>query len=97
MTEQLLKADSLSKSFGGIHAVREVSFAVATGQIKGIIGPNGAGKTTTLEIMETLRKKTSGSVEIDGIDLDQHIFEILDLVALAARITIDALVLTAPV
>jgi ABC-2 type transport system ATP-binding protein len=41
------------------------------GEIFGLLGPNGAGKSTTLEIMETLRSKTSGQVLIDGINLDK--------------------------
>ena len=42
------------------------------GEIFGLLGPNGAGKTTTLEIIETLRKKTSGTVLVDGLDIDRE-------------------------
>ncbi len=49
-------------------AVRDVSFFVEKGEIFGILGPNGAGKTTTLEIIETIKKQTSGKVEVLGFD-----------------------------
>lgn len=51
-------------------AVNGISFSVSQGEIFGLLGPNGAGKSTTLEIIETLRPKTSGSVIVDGFDLD---------------------------
>lgn len=62
----------LVKKYGNFTAVSGLSFTVEAGEIFGLLGPNGAGKTTTLEIMETLRKKTSGTVIVDGIDLDTH-------------------------
>jgi ABC-2 type transport system ATP-binding protein len=52
-------------------AVDGISFEVERGEAFGILGPNGAGKTTTLEIMETLQKPTSGSVEVDGLDVQR--------------------------
>src|SRR6185436_15573964 len=52
-------------------AVKGISFDVFKGEIFGLLGPNGAGKSTTLEIIETLRDKTSGEISVDGIDLDE--------------------------
>jgi branched-chain amino acid transport system ATP-binding protein len=69
-TEQLLEADNLSKSFGGIHAVREVSFAVARGQIKGIIGPNGAGKTTLFNLITGFYAADAGAIYFNGRSLN---------------------------
>jgi branched-chain amino acid transport system ATP-binding protein len=66
----LLKADNISKSFGGIHAVREVSFAVARGQIKGIIGPNGAGKTTLFNLITGFYAADAGAIYFNGHSLD---------------------------
>jgi len=59
------------KKYGDFEAVKGISFEVKEGEIFGLLGPNGAGKTTTLEIIETLREKTSGEVWVDGIDLDK--------------------------
>lgn len=53
-------------------AVKGISFDVFEGEIFGLLGPNGAGKSTTLEILETLREKTSGQVKINGYDLDRE-------------------------
>lgn len=64
--------DSLHKRYPNNHAVRGVSFHVEQGEIFGIVGPNGAGKTTTIEIMEGLRKRDSGLVQILGLDPDQE-------------------------
>jgi branched-chain amino acid transport system ATP-binding protein len=70
MTEAtLLKTDELSKSFGGIHAVRQVSFSVQPGQIKGIIGPNGAGKTTLFNLITCFYPADSGSIHFNGHSL----------------------------
>jgi branched-chain amino acid transport system ATP-binding protein len=70
LTEPLLKAENLSKSFGGIHAVREVSFAVGTGQIKGIIGPNGAGKTTLFNLITGFYAADGGVIYFNGHTLN---------------------------
>ena len=64
-----VNAQNLSKTFGRIKAVNNVSFKVLKGQIFGLIGPNGAGKTTILRIVATLLKPTSGSVEVFGMDV----------------------------
>jgi len=58
----------LRKSYGGLRAVRGVSFEVEHGEVFGILGPNGAGKTTTVEILEGYRKRDGGSVEVLGTD-----------------------------
>lgn len=60
----------LHKKYGDFEAVKGISFSVEEGEIFGLLGPNGAGKSTTLEIMETLRAKTSGDVWVDGWNLD---------------------------
>ena len=52
-------------------AVNDISFEVYEGDIFGLLGPNGAGKTTTLEIIETLREKTSGEVSVNGFSVDK--------------------------
>jgi branched-chain amino acid transport system ATP-binding protein len=63
--QALLRADKVSKSFGGIHAVSEVSFTVRLGQIKGIIGPNGAGKTTLFNLITGFYAADAGDIHFD--------------------------------
>ena len=63
------EVDSLSLSFGGVKAVRNVSFAVTPGEICAIIGPNGAGKTSVFNLITRVFDASSGSVRIDGHEL----------------------------
>jgi branched-chain amino acid transport system ATP-binding protein len=65
----LLEARALTRRFGGILAVDQVSFAVSPGQIAGLIGPNGAGKTTLFNLVTGLFKPTSGDVLLEGESL----------------------------
>ena len=70
----LLKIHRLSKSFGTLRAVDEVSFEVSAGEIYGLLGPNGAGKTTTLSMLCGLLKPDGGEVTVAGMDFwaDPH-------------------------
>ena len=70
MKEPIIQVKDLTKSYGDFEAVRGISFDVFKGEIFGLLGPNGAGKSTTLEIIETLRQKSGGTVIVDGINLD---------------------------
>ena len=60
--------------------MKGISFDVYEGEIFGLLGPNGAGKSTTLEIIETLRPKTSGEVVVDGLNLDKSPGEIKKII-----------------
>lgn len=71
MNKTIISVDKLVKKYDDFTAVDGLSFEVYEGEIFGLLGPNGAGKTTTLEIIETLRKKDSGSVLVDGLDIDK--------------------------
>jgi branched-chain amino acid transport system ATP-binding protein len=66
MSAPLLVVESLSRHFGGVRAVNEVTFAVEAGAITGLIGPNGAGKTTTFNLISGLLQPNSGCVRLDG-------------------------------
>lgn len=72
MANNIIEVRELVKKYGNFEAVKGISFNVEEGEIFGLLGPNGAGKSTTLEIMETLRDKTSGTVIIDGHNLDKE-------------------------
>jgi len=72
MHKTIISVKDLKKNYGSFEAVKGISFDVYEGEIFGLLGPNGAGKSTTLEIIETLREKTSGKVIVDGLDLDKE-------------------------
>ncbi|MDO8543741.1 MAG: ABC transporter ATP-binding protein [Opitutaceae bacterium] len=63
-----VKVRDLSKRYGGLEAVRGVSFEVEAGEIFGLLGPNGAGKTTTVECLLGLREPDTGQLEVCGFD-----------------------------
>ena len=72
MQNTIISVRNLQKNYGSFEAVKGISFDVYEGEIFGLLGPNGAGKSTTLEIIETLRAKTSGEVIVDGMNLDKE-------------------------
>ena len=66
----ILDVKNISRRFGGLQALSDVSFSVARGEIVGVIGPNGAGKTTLFSTLVGLIRPNSGSVSLDGQNLD---------------------------
>jgi branched-chain amino acid transport system ATP-binding protein len=62
----LLEIEALTKSFGGVHAVRNCTFAVPEGRVVGLIGPNGAGKSTVVDLVSGFGQPDSGSVRFAG-------------------------------
>lgn len=77
---KIISVNNLVKNYGNFQAVKGISFDVLEGEIFGLLGPNGAGKSTTLEIIETLREKTSGEVIVDGLNLDKDPAEIKKII-----------------
>jgi len=69
VSETVLAVSGLCKDFGGLEAVKNVSFEVARGQIKALIGPNGAGKTTIFNLITGVLRADAGSVSFDGEQL----------------------------
>lgn len=67
--DDAIVVEGLTKRYGDLQAVNEVSFTVRIGEVFAFLGPNGAGKTTTVEIIETIRTATSGSVSVLGMDV----------------------------
>ena len=72
----ILDLHNLKKYFATQKAVDDISFSIEKGSIFGLLGPNGAGKTTTLEIIETLREKTSGEITVNGFSVDHEAHKI---------------------
>ena len=66
MADTILRVDSLCKSFGGVKAVRDLSFTVSAGEILGLIGPNGSGKSTTVNVLAGVLPPTSGAIVLGG-------------------------------
>ena len=64
----MIRVQNLTKRFGDVVAVDDISFDVHRGEIFAFLGPNGAGKTTTIKMLTTLLKPTQGSLELDGLD-----------------------------
>jgi len=71
-----IEVDSLVKKYGGLTAVDSISFTINEGEIFSFLGPNGAGKTTTVEVLECLRKPTSGRAYVLGFDISKDQDEI---------------------
>jgi ABC-2 type transport system ATP-binding protein len=72
----MIEVRNLTKRFGEIVAIRDISFTAATGQILGFLGPNGAGKTTTMRIITGFMPATSGTVKVAGYDIFEDSYEV---------------------
>ncbi|MED5237528.1 MAG: ABC transporter ATP-binding protein [Chloroflexota bacterium] len=70
--KEIITVSDLVKKYDDFTAVNGINFKVSEGEIFGLLGPNGAGKTTTVEILEGLRKPSSGFAEIDGINIEKN-------------------------
>jgi len=68
----MIEVRNLSKTFGDLKAVDDISFDVGRGEIFGFLGPNGAGKTTTIKMLTTLLRPTAGTLTIDGMNPVSH-------------------------
>jgi len=76
----IISVKDLVKNYDDFAAVQGISFEVYENEIFGLLGPNGAGKTTTLEIIETLREKTSGEILVDGFSVDKDAQQIKQII-----------------
>lgn len=65
----MIEVKHVSRVFGDFRAVDDISFSIKTGEIVGLLGPNGAGKTTTMRMITGYLEPTSGTVEVDGLDV----------------------------
>ena len=73
---EMVRLDRLAKHFGPVHAVEEVSFAVARGEVLGFLGPNGAGKSTTMRMVTGFIPPSSGTASVMGFDVVQAPIEV---------------------
>jgi ABC-2 type transport system ATP-binding protein len=69
----MLQVDGVSKSYHGVHAVRDVTFQAAPGQVVGLLGPNGSGKSTTIKMLAGLLQPTRGRVRLHGVDIHDQL------------------------
>src|ERR1044072_3894371 len=76
----MITVRDLVKKYGDFEAVKGISFEVFEGEIFGLLGPNGSLNSTALEIIETLREKTSGEVIVNGLNLDKSPDEIKKII-----------------
>jgi ABC-2 type transport system ATP-binding protein len=76
----IIQVKDLVKKYSDLTAINGISFDVFEGEIFGLLGPNGAGKTTTLEIIETLREKTSGEVLVEGMSVSHDVNSIKKII-----------------
>ncbi len=77
--------DKVTKRFGDIQALREISLEIEAGKVFGLLGPNGAGKTTLVRILATLLKPTSGRAEVLGLDVAGHPSRVRARIGLAGQ------------
>ena len=75
--EHAIEVENLTKRYGDLLAVNDLSFSVRQGEIFALLGPNGAGKTTTVEIIDTIRTPTSGNVSLLGMDVTKKKHDIV--------------------
>lgn len=75
--EFAIEVEQLTKRYGRYLAVNNISFKVRKGEVFALLGPNGAGKTTTVEIIETIRRPTSGKVRLLGMDVTKKKHDIV--------------------
>ena len=76
----IVESDNISKKFGKIEALQQVSFSIEKGELFGLIGPDGAGKSTLFNILVTLLNPDSGTARIMGYDLIKQYKEIRKII-----------------
>jgi lipooligosaccharide transport system ATP-binding protein len=84
---EVIVAEDLEKRFGDFVAVNRVSFSVREGEVFGFLGPNGAGKTTTMRMIQCVSPKTSGRLEVFGMDVNTYPAEIKYLIGVVPQET----------
>ena len=85
MSQPILIANGLKKSFDGFEAVKGISFSVLRGEIFSLLGPNGAGKTTTISMLSSLIEPTSGEAVIAGFQIPAQAMQVRQLIGVVPQ------------
>lgn len=81
----MIKTEALTKDFGQVRAVKKLNLHIRKGEIFGLLGPNGAGKTTTVRMLNTLTLPTSGTAEIDGLNVVKEANKVKRLIGVSPQ------------
>lgn len=81
----MIRIDKVTRRFGRLEAVKDLSLEIAAGEIFGLVGPDGAGKTTTLRMLVGLMDPTEGKVEVAGLEVGRHLDEVKDQIGYMAQ------------
>lgn len=85
MTQDVIRAERLTKVFNGLIAVDHITFSVREGEIFGFLGPNGAGKTTTISMLTTVLKPTEGKASVLGYDVVKQASEVRKIIGVVPQ------------
>lgn len=83
--ETAFELHNITKSYGSVHALQDVSLSAEQGTVFGLLGPNGAGKSTIVKILSTLQKSSSGNASVMGVDVDKDSQKVRKLIGLAGQ------------
>jgi len=72
----MIQLTQVTKSYSGVKAVDDITLSIPKGQILGFLGPNGAGKTTTMRMLTCYMPPTSGTISVDGLDVEEHSLDV---------------------
>jgi ABC-2 type transport system ATP-binding protein len=84
-SQHAIEIDGVSKSYGDVQALQDVSLSIQEGEIFGLLGPNGSGKTTMINCITQLADRDGGDITVMGLDLDEHYNEVRKRIGLSLQ------------